>query len=127
MAKTKSQIGRMSKRKGASGERELAGILRDLWGVEARRGQQFCGSNGDPDVVTSIEKIHIEVKRTETLSLYKAMDQAKSDSKGRIPLLMHRRNGQPWLCVLELDKVLEFVKIMEGVGNEKIDNPSDAV
>jgi len=112
MAKTKSQIGKMSKNKGAQGERELAGILRDLWGVEARRGQQFCGSNGDPDVVTSLENIHIEVKRTETLSLYKAMDQAKSDSGVSIPVVMHRKNSQKWVMIIELDQVLEFCRIL---------------
>lgn len=32
-----------SREKGARAERELAGKLRELLGVEARRGQQFCG------------------------------------------------------------------------------------
>ena len=50
-----------SRRKGASGERELAKKLRE-YGYEARRGQQYCGSNGDADVV-GIPGIHIECKR----------------------------------------------------------------
>lgn len=39
------------RRKGAVGERELANLLKNEYGFECRRGQQFCGSNGDADVV----------------------------------------------------------------------------
>lgn len=60
-----------SRRKGASGERELAKKLRE-YGYEARRGQQYCGSNGDADVV-GIPGIHIECKRVEALNIEKAM------------------------------------------------------
>ena len=73
-----------SRRKGASGERELAKKLRE-YGYEARRGQQYCGSNGDADVV-GIPGIHIECKRVEALNIEKAMQQSISDSKdGEIP------------------------------------------
>lgn len=58
-----------SRRKGASGERELAKKLRE-YGYEARRGQQYCGSNGDADVV-GIPGIHIECKRVEALNIEK--------------------------------------------------------
>ena len=80
-----------SRRKGASGERELAKKLRE-YGYEARRGQQYCGSNGDADVV-GIPGIHIECKRVEALNIEKAMQQSISDSKdGEIPVVMHRKN-----------------------------------
>lgn len=39
-----------SNNKGKNGERELATILRE-YGYDSRRGQQYCGSNGDADVV----------------------------------------------------------------------------
>lgn len=39
-----------SRQKGARGERELARILRE-YGYDCRRGQQYCGANGDADVV----------------------------------------------------------------------------
>lgn len=79
-----------SRRKGASGERELAKKLRE-YGYEARRGQQYCGSNGDADVV-GIPGIHIECKRVEALNIEKAMQQSISDSKdGEIPVVMHRK------------------------------------
>ena len=37
-----------SKQKGARFERQLAGHIRD-YGYKARRGQQYCGANGDAD------------------------------------------------------------------------------
>lgn len=35
-----------SRNKGKNGELELASILRE-YGYNARRGQQYCGANGD--------------------------------------------------------------------------------
>lgn len=96
-----------SRRKGASGERELAKKLRE-YGYEARRGQQYCGSNGDADVV-GIPGIHIECKRVESLNIKKAMQQSISDSKdGEIPVVMHRKNGEKWKVTMTLD---DFIKI----------------
>lgn len=61
-----------SRNKGAAGERELAGKLRD-YGYDARRGQQYSGANGDADVV-GLPGIHIEVKRVERLNIDEAME-----------------------------------------------------
>lgn len=60
-----------SRQKGARGERELARILRE-YGYDCRRGQQYCGANGDADVV-GLEGIHIECKRVERLNLEDAL------------------------------------------------------
>ena len=91
-----------SRQKGAAGERELAGRLRD-YGYAARRGQQFCGANGDADVV-GLPGIHIECKRVEKLNLYDAMEQSKRDGKaGEIPVVMHRKNHHEWLVTMTLD------------------------
>ena len=49
-----------SKAKGARFERLLASKLRD-YGYDARRGQQYCGANGDADVI-GLPGIHIEDK-----------------------------------------------------------------
>ena len=45
----RKETGKRSRNKGKAGERELAGVLRD-YGYDCRRGQQFCGSNGDAAV-----------------------------------------------------------------------------
>lgn len=99
-----------SKQKGARGERELAKVLR-AYGFKTRRGQQYCGANGDADVI-GLPNIHIECKRVERLNLYDAMAQSKSDAKqGEIPVVMHRKDKCDWLVTLSLD---DFMKIYKG-------------
>jgi Holliday junction resolvase len=91
-----------SREKGARGERELAGVLRD-YGYEARRGQQYAGANGDADVV-GLPGIHIECKRVERLNLYDAIAQAKHDARdGETPCVFHRKDNCKWLVTMELD------------------------
>lgn len=98
-----------SKRKGSQGERELASILRDR-GYEARRGEQYCGHNGDPDVI-GIPGIHIECKRVERLNIDAAFEQSARDAKdGETPVVIHRRNRKPWMCTLLLD---DFLRLLE--------------
>lgn len=97
-----------SRNKGAVGERELASKLRE-YGYECRRGQQYCGANGDADVI-GLPGIHIECKRTEKLSLYDAMDQAKRDCKDQMPVVMHRRNNCEWLAIMRLEDFIELYK-----------------
>lgn len=63
-----------SRDKGKRGELELAKVLRG-YGYDTRRGQQYCGANGDADVV-GLPGIHIECKRVERLNLDDAMAQA---------------------------------------------------
>lgn len=89
-----------SRAKGARGEREWRDFLK-AHGYEARRGQQFSGANGDPDVVSSMHDIHWEVKRVEALNIYKAIEQAQSDAReNELPCVAHRKNGQPWLVTM---------------------------
>lgn len=100
-----------SRNKGAAGERELANLLKE-YGYECRRGQQYCGSNGDADVV-GLPGIHIECKRVEKLNLYKAMKQANNDAKtGEMPAVFHRKNREKWLVTVGID---DFFKLYEGV------------
>ena len=68
-----------SKQKGARGERELSSKLKE-YGYNTRRGQQYCGANGDADVI-GLAGIHIECKRVEKLNIYDAISQAKADAR----------------------------------------------
>lgn len=96
--------GRMSRNKGKAGERELAKKLEELFGVPCRRGQQYSGVEGK-DVIGP-PGLHCECKRTETLSLYPAMQQATRDAADdEIPVVFHRRNGKPWLAIVPLDQL----------------------
>lgn len=99
-----------SRLKGANGERELARILRDF-GFDSHRGQQFKGSPDSPDV-TGIPNVHIECKRVERLNIYEAMEQSFRDAgDGELPVVMHRKNNEPWLVTMTLG---DFVKIVKG-------------
>ena len=102
-----------SRNKGASGERELANLLKS-YGYKTWRGQQFSGANGDADV-EGLMDVHIECKRVEKLNLYKAMAQSKRDASvnNEIPTVFHRKNRQKWLVTMELDDWIGFYKAYE--------------
>lgn len=105
-------MGAMSRRKGANAEREVAELLRSH-GFAARRGQQFSGSPDSPDVVHDIDGIHLEVKRTERLSLYPAMEQAKRDRRaGDVPVVVTRQNGREWLAILPAEDFLTILRAL---------------
>lgn len=90
-----------SKRKGQRGELEWARFCRDQ-GYDCRRGQQYCGVEGE-DVV-GLPGIHCEVKRTENLRVYDAIDQARRDAKpGQLPIVAHRRNHCDWLVIMRAE------------------------
>lgn len=99
-------MGMKSKRKGCVGEREIASIIRE-YGYDARRGVQYHGGTDSPDVV-GLPGIHIEVKRTERLSLYDAMAQAIHDCGSNIPVVMHRKNNCEWVAIMRLSDFMEI-------------------
>lgn len=94
-----------SRAKGARFERKLASIFKD-YGFNCRRGQQYCGANGDADVV-GLPGIHIEAKSCERMELYKWMAQAKRDAeaggKGDLPAVFHKKNNAPILVTMRLE------------------------
>lgn len=105
-----------SRNKGAAGERELAAVLRE-YGFDARRGQQYCGANGDADVV-GLPGVHIECKRVEKLNIDNAIEQAISDSKNdEMPAVFHRKNRKKWLVTISLE---DFMKLYKEKGNGSI-------
>lgn len=98
-----------SRAKGCRGEREAAKAWAQVMGGEARRGQQFAGGNDSPDVVSSYGGIHLEVKRCERGNPYDWLAQARRDGKGKCPVVLHRRNNQPWLLIMELQDAPKFL------------------
>lgn len=95
-------MGKSQRDKGKRGEREWAAICREN-GYDCRRGQQYCGTNGDADVI-GLPGVHIEVKRVERLNIETAMSQARRDAKpGEIPIVAHRRNNCAWLVTMLAD------------------------
>lgn len=101
-----------SRRKGVRFERALASKLRE-YGYDCRRGQQYCGANGDADVV-GLPGLHIEAKAVERLNLYDAMAQSKRDARpGEIPVVMHKKNNCKILVSLELADFMEIYREWE--------------
>lgn len=92
-----------SRTKGKTGEREIAKILRNQGFPDARRGQQYCGINGDADVI-GVKGIHIECKRQERVQDELWMKQAEDDAKkGEIPVVIYRRNHEQWKLLIRQD------------------------
>lgn len=101
-----------SKSKGARGERELSSKLRE-YGYNTRRGQQYCGANGDADVV-GLPNIHIECKRVEKLNIYNAISQAKADAKeNELPTVFHRKDRSEWLVTMTLEDWMKIYSFFE--------------
>lgn len=95
-------MGKSQRDKGKRGEREWAAVCREN-GYDCRRGQQYCGINGDADVI-GLPGIHQEVKRVERLNIETAMSQARHDAKpGEIPIVAHRRNNCRWLVTMDAE------------------------
>jgi len=122
-------MGMMSKRKGKSGEREAAKELGALLGVTSRRGVQFQGGPDSPDVVLDGVPLHVECKRTETLSLYTAIAQAVADCPGSsVPIVWHRRSRQNSLVALRTQDIVRFAAAVMSAVNAytPVDGATDA-
>lgn len=104
-----------SRRKGADYEREVAQALRDH-GLHARRGQQYSGANGDPDVVCEeLPDFHLELKRRKAqisaADMYSFMRQAETDMySGQIPVVIHRIDQMPSLVTMRLEDWIRLAK-----------------
>lgn len=99
-----------SRAKGAAAEREAAKVWAEVMGCDARRGQQFSGGKESPDVVQSIDGIHLEVKRVERGNPYAWMAQASFDAGDQVPVVLHRKNHRDWLCIVRLTDVPRFLE-----------------
>ena len=114
-----------SRAKGAAGERELAGYLREQGWQKARRTVQYAGNpeGGSGDVVCENFPFHIEGKRCQALKPEEWMAQAKRDCPaGKIPAVFFRRNGRKeWLVVLTADDVCELARQLAPAREIKID------
>ncbi len=100
----------MSRRKGKTGELELARLL-TAEGFPAVRGVQYHGGTDSPDVrCPCLPRIHFEVKRTERLRLYEALTQARHDAGEKLPIVAHRANNCGWVAILDFTDLLAIVR-----------------
>ena len=94
--------GKSSQAKGKRGELELVEILQRAGYPVSWGGSQTYGTTPD---ISGLEGIHVEVKRTEKLQIYKAVDQAVSDAglfRDGLPAVFHRQNRRQWLVTMQL-------------------------
>ncbi len=98
-----------SRAKGARGERQWRDELRAN-GYASRRGQQFSGSPDSPDVVCeTLPWAHFEVKAVERLNIEDAMEQARRDAGGKVPIVAHKRNHRRWLVTMGAETFFQFL------------------
>ena len=103
-------MSKKSREKGKVGEREFARLL-CAEGFDASRGVQYQGSADSPDVICPcLPGIHFEVKRTERLRLYEALEQAKHDGDGKLPIVVHRMNSRGWVAILQVTDLLALLR-----------------
>jgi Holliday junction resolvase len=103
---------RLSRRKGATGERQVRDMIRAR-GFSARR----AGRYGLADVIHGLPSFggagyHIEVKRRETISMPAWIRQAEADAaeEGLVPLVVWRRSFEDWRVDMPFD---EFLRVLE--------------
>lgn len=96
-----------SKRKGKNGELEAVRFLRAM-GYEVHRTAQFNGNTeeGAADIA-GMPGIHWEVKRVQRLNIDDALNQAirdaKTQGKGDIPIVLHRKNHAAWKVTMDAE------------------------
>lgn len=108
-----------SRQKGKRGERAFRDVLREAGYLKARRGQQYSGEQGNPDVICEdIPGIHWEVKLCQCSKPYAWIDQASHDTgyfEGaswpyKIPVIAHKQNGKQWIAMLPMECLLEIIR-----------------
>jgi Holliday junction resolvase len=113
-----------SNAKGKTGERDLAKLLRDLFGVEARRSQQYCGKAGDADLITSIPGSHWEAKNYKNHAAITLMEQAADEAReGEIPVLALKRTTKrfrgKWFVLVAVEDLIPLVRRIEESQNDQ--------
>ena len=99
-----------SRQKGKRGELDWRDVLRKHGYPNARRGQQFSGTETTEDVVGGPVGFHCEVKDRKAHNVWNAMQQAEHDSGGRaVPYVAMRSPRKPWLVVLRAEDFLALL------------------
>lgn len=116
--RTASEIGKASRNKGKTGEREAAKALMErIPGAHIERSVQYSGrgaargAGGMPDLV-GLKPFHLEVKRTERSEPYKWLAQVQSDKlPGDIGVVLHRQSRKEWIVIMDLDDFCRLVNM----------------
>lgn len=104
-----------SKQKGKRGELEFVHFLKDNYGIQAARTQQYCGNTGKADVDADgpLKDFHIEVKRREAGNPYDWVEQATNDaSEDKIPFVAHKRNNRDWIAIIDMTLFINLLIVI---------------
>lgn len=108
-----SAMGKRSRRRGKTGERELCKELEKLELPGFQRSQQHTGRHGDADIENTLTETSLlwECKRVERINVNAVMQRAIEDAsaKGRLPIIAHRKNRHPWLVTFQLNDLWDVV------------------
>ncbi|MDQ6607748.1 MAG: hypothetical protein M3Z06_14530 [Actinomycetota bacterium] len=102
------------RRKGARGELEVLALLHAAGWPRAHRNFG-SGSRGGADLVRGPAGVLLEVKRHGgRLDLPAALRQAQAACGPHdLPVVAHRRDGEPWWATLPLDELLALLWLRE--------------
>lgn len=92
------------RRKGATAENELAGVIGELLGISLKRQ---LGQERDGGADIRLGRAHIQVKRCETLAIPAWWRQAVADAGDGLPVLAWRQSRKGWTFRVPLLAVLD--------------------
>lgn len=110
-------MGRSQRQKGKRGERLASKAVSEALGVKARRGVQYKGGAGSADIEVEIPGVHWEVKFVERESVRTWVAQAREESGGQVPVVLHKRSREEWLVTLPLERLYEFMHRLEAAAD----------
>jgi hypothetical protein len=109
-------MGRMSRDKGARGEREVVALIQAAGWTAATRNFD-SGSAGNGDIAFGPAATLIESKLTDHFALRQCWSQASTDAAhagpGILPVVAHRWSRGPWLAITELEELLALLWLRE--------------
>ena len=99
-----------SRRKGHDWERVVARRLRDVLGVEARRGLQYRDGAEAPDIIIEGLPLHIECKAGKRPPILAALEQAERDAaEGAIPVVVVKADKREPTVTMRLEDWLAVI------------------
>lgn len=108
--------GRGRRNKGSHAEREIAAILTDQLGFVVKRNLGQARDGGD-DI--TIGQYRLEIKRQERLQIDAWSAQVEACANpSEVPVVVYRRNGQPWRVCLLLDDFIPMMRDQLTGGND---------
>jgi hypothetical protein len=101
-----------SLKKGKTFELWVSKWLKSTFNCEARRGQQYSGTETTHDIKTDLP-LAIECKRTESINCYRFLNQAKEEAHANeIPVVIHKKNHHEPIIILELSNLAKISQIL---------------